>query len=130
MIAGALAFFTGGNFTRLAATLLVGLAVGGWGAWKVQTWRHGHEQTERVERAGRDLVRQVENRDRSTSAYLKENDDAEQAHQAIASSAGAIAGRPEYQRQCFDADGLQQLRAAIRNGAPTAGAGQAVPTRP
>lgn len=130
MIAGAIAFLTGGNFTRLVGTLLVGAAIGAAGAWKVQTWRHGHEQTERVERAGRDLVRQVENRDRATSAYLQEDDDAEQAHQAIASSAGAISGRAEYQRECFDHDGLQQLRAAIRNGAPAARARQAVPAPP
>lgn len=123
MIPGAAAFFTGGNFTRLVATLLTGIAIGGTSAWKVQTWRQGYEQTERVERAGRDLVRQVENRDRATSAYLKEDDDAEQAHQAIASSAGAISGRPEYQHECFGADGLQQLRAAIGNGAPATRAG-------
>lgn len=124
VIAGAIAFFTGGNFTRLVGTLVAGVAIGAAGAWKVQTWRHGHEKTERIERAGRDLVRQVENRDRATSAYLQEDDDAEQAHQAIASSAGAISGRPEYQRECFGSDGLQQLRAAIGNGAPAARAGQ------
>lgn len=118
MISAAIGFVTGGNLTRLVATLVAGVAIGGYGAWKVQTWRHGHEQTERVERAGRDLVRQVENRDRATGAYLQENEDAEKAHQAIASTAGAIAGRSEYQRQCFDDDGLQQLRAAIAIGAP------------
>lgn len=127
MIGAAIAFLTGGNFTRLVATSLAAAAVGGWFAWQVQTWRHGHAQTERVERAARDLVRQVENRDRATSAYLQEDADAEQAHQAIASRAGAIAGRPGYVVQCFDDDGLQQLRAAIRNGAPSARAGQAVP---
>lgn len=127
MIGAAIGFITGGNFTRLVATLLVGVAIGGTTAWRVQTWRHGHMETERIERANRDLVRQVENRDRATNNYLQENDDAEQAHQAIASRAGAIAGRPGYLVQCFDDDGLQQLRAAIGNGAPAARAGEAMP---
>jgi hypothetical protein len=126
VISAAIGFFTGGNVTRLAATTLAGIAIGGWCAWQVQTWRQGHAQTERLERAAKDLVRQVENRDRAPGAYLQENDDAENAHQAIASAAGAIAGRPGYVVQCFDDDGLQQLRLAIRNAAPAARAGEAL----
>lgn len=126
MIGAAIGFLTGGNFTRLVATSLAAAAIGGWFAWQLQTWRQGYAQTERVERAARDLVRQVENRDRATSAYLKEDDDAEQAHQTIASAASAIAARPGYVVQCFDDDGLQQLRLAIRNAAPAARAGEAL----
>lgn len=128
MIGAAIGFITGGNATRLAATTLAGVAFGALFAWHVQTWRHGYLQTERVERAGRDLMRQVENRDRATGAYLQEHDDAENAHQAIASRAGAIAGRPGYVVQCFDDDGLRELGAAIGNVAPPARTGQALPT--
>lgn len=49
MIAAAVGFFTGGNFTRLVATTLAGVAIGATGAWKVQTWRHDALAKERVE---------------------------------------------------------------------------------
>lgn len=36
----ALGLFTGGGFTSLVASLLVGVALGSWGSWRVQEWRH------------------------------------------------------------------------------------------
>lgn len=50
MIAGAIAFFTGGNFTRLVCTALVCVAIGAWGGWRVQTWRHAELASEQIER--------------------------------------------------------------------------------
>lgn len=73
MITTALSFLTGGNVTRLAATLLVGVALGGWGAWKVQNWRHAElarhqaEQTLKAINAARaDETVRIKNSERIT----------------------------------------------------------------
>lgn len=49
MIRAAIGFFTGGSFTRVVATLLVGAAAGGYAAWNVQTWRHAEADRERLQ---------------------------------------------------------------------------------
>jgi hypothetical protein len=128
MIGAALSFLTGGSFTRLAATLLAGVALGGWGAWQVQGWRAGHNQAKQVERQARDTLRQVERGNAASTTYQTEQADAEQVHTRIVERVRAINARPAAAVQCLDADGLRELGAAIDNGATTApGSGATLP---
>jgi hypothetical protein len=128
MIGSALGFITGGSFTRLAATLLAGVALGGWGAWQVQGWRAGHNQAQQIERLARDTLRQVERGNTASTIYQTEQADAEQVHTRIVERVRVINARPASVVQCLDADGLRELGAAIDNGAPAAaGSGATLP---
>ena len=127
MIRAALGFLTGGSVTRLAATLLVGIAMGAAAGWQVQGWRHGHLRAKAVQQQARDQLRQFENQHRASAAYQTEQANAEQQHtriiervRVINATAGAV--------QCLSDDGLRALAAAIDNGAPTARPGLALPT--
>lgn len=129
MIGAALGFLTGGSATRLVATLLAGVAIGGTGAWKVQAWRHGHNEAQRIEQAARATLREIERRDRITTDHTTEQADADQQHTRIIERVRVINAGPGAAVQCLTADGLRALGAAIDNGAPTpARPGLALPT--
>lgn len=49
ILGGIASLFAGGGITGLAASLLLGAALGGWGAWKVQNWRHSEQARQRAE---------------------------------------------------------------------------------
>lgn len=115
MIATVLGFLTGGSFTRLAATLLAGLALGSWAGWQVQGWRADHNRVKQVEQQARDTLRQVENRDRASTAYQQEQAHAEQVHTKIVERVRVINARPGAAVQCLDDDSLRELAAAIDN---------------
>jgi len=128
-ISTALGFVTGGSFTRLAATLLAGVALGGWAGWQVQGWRADHNRVAQVERQARDTLREVERRDDISTGYLKGQTDADQIHTQIIERVRVVNARPAAAGQCLDADGLQLLHQAIDNGAPAAAnPGSDVPT--
>jgi hypothetical protein len=128
MILSALSFLTGGSVARLAATLLAGVALGGWGAWQVQGWRAGHNQAKQVERQARDTLRQVERGNAASTTYQTEQAHAEQVQTKIVERVRVINARPAGAVQCLDADGLRELGAAIENGAPAAaGSGATLP---
>lgn len=120
MIGAALSFFTGGSVTRLAATLAAGVAFGGWAGWQVQGWRTDHNRVQQVERQARDTLRAIERRDAVSTDYLKGQTDVDKTHTQIVERVRVITARPAAADQCLDADGLRELRAAIRNraGAP------------
>jgi uncharacterized protein HemX len=130
MIGALFAFVSGGSATRLAATVLAGVALGGWGAWQVQGWRHEAQRSQAVQQQAADTLRQWNNRDRASATYQTEQASATQTHTQIIERVRIINARPAAAVQCLDADGLQQLGAAIDNGAPTtaAGSGADVPT--
>jgi uncharacterized protein YcfJ len=128
MIAAALGFLTGGNATRLAATLLAGVALGGWAGWQVQDWRHGRQDAQRIERQARDTLRNIERGQQAADTYTTEQAHATPARKEIVRTVEKIVTRPVYRNVCLDADGLHQLRAAIATGAPAGGAAAAVPT--
>lgn len=127
MIAAALAFVTGGSAARLVATLLVGVAAGSWGAWQVQNWRQNTLELQRIQRAAKDTARNVENQDRAAGTYVKDQANAKTIYRRIVVEVDKIVDRPVYREQCFDADGLRQLGAAIAGGDPEPGAGQPMP---
>lgn len=128
MIRAALGWVTGGSATRLAATLLAGVALGAWGCWQVQGWRQGSLRADAIEQQARDTLRQVENRDRASAAYQQEEAHADQQHIKIVERVRVINAGPAGAVQCLTDDGLRALAAAIDNGAPTAGPGLALPT--
>lgn len=127
MIATAMGWFTGGSFTRLTATLLVGVALGAWGGWQVQGCRQGDLQAKAVQQQARDQLRHVENRDRASAAYQQEQAHADQQHIKIVERVHVINAGPAGAVLCLTDDGLRALAAAIDNGAPTAGPGLALP---
>lgn len=128
MIRAALGFVTGGSATRLAATLLAGVALGGWAGWQVQAWRHDSQRTQAIEQQARDTVRQVENRDRASTTYQTGEAHADKIQIQIRERVRVINAQPAAAGQCLDDDGLRELGAAINNGAPpAAGPGSTVP---
>lgn len=129
MIAAALGWLTGGSATRTVATLLAGVALGGWSGWHVQGWRQGHLRAQAIEQHARDTLRQVENRDRASMTYQTGEAHADKTHTQIRERVRVINAQPAAAGQCLDADGLRELGAAIDNGAPpAAGPGGTVPT--
>lgn len=127
-ITTALGFVTGGSATRLAATLLAGVALGGWAGWQVQDWRQGRQDAQRIERQARDTLRGIERGKQAADTYTTGESHAEPARKEIVRTVEKIVTRPVYLRDCLDSDGLQQLRAAIATGAPAGGAAAALPT--
>ena len=128
MIAAALGFLTGGSATRLAATLLAGALLGGWGAHQVTAWAYRSQQLKTAERAAKDLARAVEQQDRAVAAYIESRGNAETIYKTITRRVDKIVERPVYRNVCLDADGLQQLRAAIAGrAAPEPGPAPALP---
>lgn len=128
IITTALGFLTGGSATRLAATLLAGVALGGWAGWQVQDWRQGRQDAQRIERQARDTLRSIERGQRSADTYTTGESDAQPARKEIVRTVEKIVTRPVYLRDCLDADGLHQLRTAIATGAPAGGAAATLPT--
>lgn len=128
IITTALGFLTGGSATRLAATLLAGVALGGWAGWQVQDWRHGRQDAQRIERQARDTLRNIERGQQAADTYTTEQTHAEPARKEIVRTVEKIVTRPVYRNVCLDDDGLQQLRTAIATGAPAGGSAAALPT--
>lgn len=128
MIARAIGFLTGGSAARLVATLLVGVAAGTTLGWQVQGWRHGRTDAQRIERQARDTLRNIERGQNAADTYTEEQAHAQPTRQQITRTVERIVTRPVYRNVCLDADGLQQLGAAISAGAPAGGAAAALPT--
>jgi uncharacterized protein YcfJ len=123
-----LGLVTGGSVTRLAIALLVGSLGGAWAAHKVTAAVCTQDQLKAAQRSARDLARAVEQQDRAVGEYLKGEDHARTEYKTITRRVERIVERPVYRAACFDADGLQQLRAAIAGRAgPEPGAVPAVP---
>jgi hypothetical protein len=127
MIRTALGFITGGSFTRLGATLLIGFSAGAWGAHWVTSAAYRLERTKITERASKDLARAVEQQDRAITDYLKDQDRARTEYRTITRLVDKIVERPVYRNVCLDDDGMQQLRAAIAGRADQPGPATAVP---
>lgn len=122
-------FVTGGSATRLVATLLAGVLLGGWASWQVQGWRHGNLRAQAIEQQARDTLRQVENRDRASTTYQTGEAHADKTQTQIRERVRVINAQPAAAGQCLTDDGLRELGAAIDNGAPpAAGPGGPVPT--
>jgi uncharacterized protein HemX len=128
VIGAALSLVTGGSATRLAVTLAAGVALGGWGGWQVQGWRHGDNATRAVQAQAAHTLRQIDNQHRASAGYQTEQASAQQVHTQIIERVRVINASPAAAVQCLGPDGLRQLNAAIDNGAPAApGPGASLP---
>ena len=117
-LAAAIAWLTGGNLIRLAATLLTAIAIGGWGAWQVQSWRQASADLAR-ERAAHAQFRANERTAHTASAdYQKESANARVEYRTRWRTVETIVDRPVYRNVCLDDDGLRELNAAIAGDQP------------
>jgi hypothetical protein len=128
LVTTALGFFTGGSFTRLFATALVVGSMAGWAGWTAKSWQTGRQDAQRIERQARDTLRQIERAQQAADTFTQEQQNAEPTRQTIVRTVEKIVQRPVYRNVCLDADGLQQLGAAIATGAPAGGAAAPLPT--
>lgn len=110
-----------------AATGIACLALGFGTAWQTQNWRHDALELERTQRAAKDLTRVVEQQDRALTDYIEEQRNAKAVYQRIVVEVDKIVDRPVYRTQCFDADGMRQLGAALDGRDPEPGPVQPVP---
>jgi hypothetical protein len=95
-IAPALGFLTGGNFTRLFATVAIGVAIGGVGAWKVQAWRWESNTAARDRAAAAAVLREAE---RSIDNLVKKDSANEKRTKTIINNAlAADRARTESER--------------------------------
>jgi hypothetical protein len=111
----------------LIAVLLAGLAAGGGGAWKVQDWRYGAKERERLDAIERD--RRFAEKRVDTAATGHESDKAQIRTEfiTITETVERIVREPFYAPgapACLDPDGMRQLRSAI---APASAASQPAP---
>lgn len=102
-ITGFVGLFTGGGLTGLVATLLLGAAMGAWGGWKVQGWRHAEQARQIAEQAAKaikearaDEMVRVRNTERITDE--QERRAARTAARLAASERAAASLRDEIQR--------------------------------
>ncbi len=97
-----------------AATALVAFALGGAGAWKVQSWRMTALEKDRIEAA----AEQRRNNERAANAaaagFETDKDANEQRTRTIIRTVEKIVERPVYRAVCVDADGLRVLNDQIR----------------
>ena len=116
--AAALAFVTGGSWTRLTATLLTGMAIGGWGAWQVQGWRAASAELQRTQAAQEQHSKNEKRRYIASESYQKESARDRIVYQTRTRILRQVVERPVYRHICLDADGVQQINDAIAGVAP------------
>jgi hypothetical protein len=100
---GVVKLFTGGGFTGLVASIVVGVALGGWGSWKVQNWRHAElarQQADQTAKAIKEARADEMVRIRNTERVTDEQDRrAQRTAVRLAAAERAGAGlRDEIQR--------------------------------
>jgi outer membrane murein-binding lipoprotein Lpp len=104
-----------------AAVCAVAFAVGGATAWKVQDWRYGSKEAERLEAAAEHKRMNERAADRGATGH--EADKAKIRAQFITITKEAervILEKPVYRNVCLDDDGLRILSGAIA-GHPSTG---------
>lgn len=124
--AAALAFVSGGSWTRLAATLLAGFLLGGWCAWQTQSWRASHAELQRTQAAQEQHSKNEKRSYGASESYQKESAHVKERVRTVRVNVEKIVHRPVYRNICLDADGLQQINDAAGHQPATAGSGAAV----
>ena len=103
-------------WTHMAAAVVAGaLAFGG--AWRVQDWRFGAKEKERLEQEAE--LRRMNAKRVDTAAVNHENFKERErvVYQTITETVDRIVERPVYRNVCLDDDGVRALNAAIRGAA-------------
>lgn len=103
-------------YTHVAA-LLVGLAVGGTGAWQVQAWRADSAALKRVEQSKSDFLRREKAAYLPSVAHEQFKEKERVAYVSITETVERLVDRPVYRNICLDADGVRAYNAAARGSA-------------
>lgn len=103
-------------YTHIAAALIAGaLAFGG--AWKVQDWRYGAKEAERLEEVARDRMRAEKNINAAAVGHEKDKAQIRTEFLVITETVEKVVREPYYAASdapgCFDASGLHELAAAL-----------------
>lgn len=125
-LAAAIAWVTGGSVTRLAATLLAGIAIGGWGAWQVQSWRQASADLARERAAHEQHLRNERTAHGASTDYQKEASRDRIRYRTIREEVEKIVERPVYigpAAVCLDADGVRAVNDALSDQPAAAGPG-------
>lgn len=129
-LAAAIAWVTGGSVTRLAATLLAGIAIGGWGAWQVQSWRQASADLARERAAHEQHLRNERTAHGASTDYQKEASRDRIRYRTIREEVEKIVERPVYigpAAVCLDADGVRLVNQAAGHDQPApSGSGPAL----
>lgn len=117
-------------YTHLAA-FLIGAAVAGTGAWRVQSWRADSAELARVELARETRIARDKTIDTAAQSHEQDKTEIRTEFLTITEQVERIIREPFYVAAdapaCLDADGLRQLATAIRPGAPASEPASAVP---
>lgn len=98
-----------------AAAALVALAVGFGGGWKVEAWRRDSADLKREQAEQRELLRRMDRADGAAVRHEATRASLQVQRQALTQETDrAIAAAPDWHAaECFDADGLRGIAAAL-----------------
>lgn len=111
----------------IAAAFLAGLAFGGAGIWKVQSWRHDAAEKDRIEAEARALLRRQENAIDASVKFQATQADANAREVEVIKEVIRVVSKPVYREQCFDDDGMRIIAADIQATNARRGLGAALP---
>lgn len=107
-------------YTHIAA-LILGLAVGGIGAWNVQAWRADSAELKRTQAAKTAFLRREKEAYAPSVAHEQFKQRERVVYEVITETVDKIIERPVYRNVCIDPDGLRSLNAAVRGSADDPG---------
>jgi hypothetical protein len=113
-------------YTHLAAALIAA-AVASVGAWKVQDWRYGAKEAQRLESAAKEQARRADRIDVAATGHERDKDGIRTEFITITEEVERVVEKPVYRDVCLDADGLRVLSDAIRGTDPAGQPAGAVP---
>lgn len=110
-----------------AATAIVAAALGATGAWKVQGWRAGALEKERVEAVAEQRRMNQRAADQAAEGFEDDKAKTEDRARTIVKWRDKIIDRPVYRNLCMDADGLRLLNDSLRRIDPAGEPGLKLP---
>lgn len=112
----------------LVAMALACLVVGVAGAWRVQEWRYGAKENERLAAAARDLAKRQARADEAAERYEDAKAKEDARYVTVTRTVTKLVDRPVYRNICFDDDGRRLLNSYASGADPDSG--QSAPTVP
>ncbi len=109
-----------------AAAALIAAAVAAAGAWQTQNWRYGAIERDRLATEAELRRNNQQAADRASAGFEAAQVQIRTEFVPIEREVERVVEKPVYLAQCFDADGLRVLNAAITGTTP----GQPAPTVP
>jgi hypothetical protein len=113
-------------YTHIAAALLAA-GVAGFGAWKVQDWRYGSQEGERLELEAKERGIRAQRGDKAAAGHEADKATIQKQFVTVTETVEKIIEKPVYRDMCFDADGLRAIRDAIHGPGSSSEPAPAVP---